>query len=819
MRAVIGSFFHKIRLKFLAFADAVGDTVWRRPWLSMSVVVALLGWWWCLPRHLFDAPTSMVLEDRHGLLLGARIATDGQWRFPAPDSLSDAFVQSIIAFEDGRFFYHPGVDILSLIRATGQNLRNGHIVSGGSTLTMQVIRLARGDKPRNIWQKLIEMVMATRLEASRSKREILQLYAAYAPFGGNVVGIEAASWRYFAKSPMQLSWAEAAMLAVLPNSPALIHPGRNRNSLEAKRNRLLGKLLEQHTIDSLTWELATTEPLPEAPHDLPRLAPHLLDRAYAEYVATGTVKASRVRTTVDLSLQQQLTEVLTRHQQLLSYNQIHNLAAFIVDVETGNVLAYVGNVIGAGEEHGEQVDVIKAPRSTGSILKPFLYALLLQEGEILPNSLVPDVPTILSGYRPENYLQKYDGVVTARKALVRSLNVPFVQLLQHYGLEKFHFNLQRLGLKTINKPPSYYGLPLVLGGAEGTLWDITNAYVGMSRTLDHYPGLNARYDPRDFRPLNYLFGKKITPTDESDLRREPPIISAAAAWFTFDAMQEVERPNAEGDWEFFRSGRRIAWKTGTSFGFRDAWAVGVTPKYAVGVWAGNADGEGRPGLVGVLAAAPVLFDIFNRLPAQVRWFSPPYDDMMKLPVCRESGYRPLPICPVDTIWAPVGGQKAPPCPYHQLIHLDAGRKWQVNADCEPPNRMVHETRLILPPLEEFYYKTKNPNYRSLPPFRSDCASAQGQQRVMQLIYPKYPTRIYVPIDLDGKPSRTVFAVAHRDPETTIYWHIDNAYVGQTTTFHSMELQPPEGKHILTLVDEKGNRLEQRFEIIGKRKDK
>ncbi|MCB9039703.1 MAG: penicillin-binding protein 1C [Lewinellaceae bacterium] len=756
----------------------------------------------------------MVLESRQGALLGARIAADGQWRFPEIDSIPSKFEVALIEFEDRRFYYHPGVDPIGLGRALVQNVRSGGIVSGGSTISMQVIRMAKGNPPRTLWQKGLEIILATRLELGCSKQKILALYASHAPFGGNVVGLEAAAWRYFGKGPQLLSWAEAAMLAVLPNSPALIHPGRNRQALLAKRNRLLRRLQETGHIDAFTCELAMEEPLPEEPHPLPRLAPHLLDRAYLEYVATGKSRQSRIRTTLREGLQRQLSDILAFHQKRLSAGEVHNLAALVLDVETGEVIAYAGNVIGAGAEHGEQVDVIKAPRSTGSILKPLLYALMLQEGEILPQSLVPDIPMQLSGYRPENYHEDYDGAVTARRALIRSLNVPMVRLLQQYGLEKFHFNLRKLGLSTINKPPGYYGLPLVLGGAEGTLWDITNTYACMSRMLQHYPAYDARYDPGDFRPPHYLFRNPGSEQEAPRLQAAPSHLSAAAAWFAFDAMQELERPNSEGEWQLFESSRRIAWKTGTSFGFRDAWAVGVNPRYAVGVWAGNADGEGRPGLVGVMAAAPVLFDLFNRLPGDGAWFRPPYDDMAQLPVCHNSGYRPLDICPADTVWAPASGIKAPPCPYHQLVFLDDSRQWRVHAGCETPGRMHPSAWFVLPPTEEYFYKARNPGYAPLPPFRPDCAS-QPDQPDMELIYPKYPTKIYVPVGLDGQLSKTVFTAAHRNPQATIFWHLDSEYIGSTQTFHSFELNPSEGKHLLTLVDAQGHRLEQPFEIIKK----
>lgn len=786
----------------------------KHPRVSAAAVgLALLAYAFCLPRPLFDAPTCMVLESREGQLLGARIAADGQWRFPEIDSVPHKFEAALLEFEDRRFYYHPGVDPVGLGRALLQNIRSGGVVSGGSTLSMQVIRMARNNPPRTLWQKAVEIVMATRLELGYSKEHILALYASHAPFGGNVVGLEAAAWRYFGKGPHLLSWAEAAMLAVLPNSPALIHPGRNREALLAKRNRLLQRLREAGRIDAFTCELAMEEALPDEPHLLPSLAPHLLGRAYQEYVATGRSRRSRIRTTLNQSIQRQVTGILEFHQQRLRGSEVHNLAALVLDVETGEVLAYVGNVIGAGEEHGEQVDVIRAPRSTGSILKPFLYALMLQEGQILPQSLAPDIPMQLSGYRPENYHEDYDGAVTARLALIRSLNVPMVQMLQQYGLEKFHFNLKKLGLSTINRPPAHYGLTLALGGAEGTLWDITNAYTCMARALKHFPEYDARYDAGDFRPPAYLL-QAAGPERQERLQDAPSHISAGAAWFTFDAMQELERPNSEGEWERFSSSRRLAWKTGTSFGFRDAWAVGVTPRYAVGVWAGNADGEGRPGLVGVMAAAPVLFDIFNRLPGDGAWFRPPYDDMMRLPVCRESGYRPLDICPVDTAWAPSAGIRVKACPYHQRIFLDASLQWRVHAGCELPGNMQQRAWFVLPPAEEHFYKARHPGYLPLPPFRPGCSDNAALPN-MELIYPKYPTRIYVPTGLDGKLSKTVFTVAHRSPGATIYWHIDNEYLGSTHTFHSFELAPGEGKHLLTLVDQEGRRLEQAFEIIGK----
>jgi penicillin-binding protein 1C len=278
----------------------------------------------------------------------------------------------------------------------------------------------------------------------------------------------------------------------------------------------------------------------------------------------------------------------------------------------------------------------------------------------------------------------------------------------------------------------------------------------------------------------------------------------------------VERPDAEGNWELFQSSKTIAWKTGTSFGFRDAWAVGVTPQYAVGIWVGNADGEGRPGLIGVEKAAPVLFDVFSALKTNGDWFQQPFDDMMQIETCKKSGYRATDLCEKDTIWANKNGVKVKTCPFHQTLHFDKKGQFQVTSDCENPQDMVHKPWFVLPPLEEYYYKPKHPDYLPPPPYKSDCRINDAKINPMQLIYPKTPTKIYVPIDFDGKLGSTIFKVAHRNPETKVYWHLDNAFVMTTKTFHQIAITPSVGKHKLTILDENGNRLEQLFEVLQKK---
>ena len=793
----------------------MGAKAWviRSPFKAGAIGLLCLLWLFCLPRPLFNAPYCAVLEDREGTLLGARIATDGQWRFPVSDSLPEKYIRSLLIFEDKMFYYHPGVNPASIVRAMRQNMGARRTLSGGSTITMQLIRMAKGNPPRNIWQKAIEVFMATRLELTYSKKEILQLYAAHAPYGGNVVGLNAASWRYFGKKTSSLTWAEAALLAILPNSPALLHPGRGREILLQKRNRLLRRLVEEGHMDEFEFELSTSEPLPDKPLALPQLAPHLLDRLQHKSASTHAPVAVH-RSTLKKEFQVRITEILAQRQLFYKGNEVHNLAAIVLDVPTGEVLAYVGNVQGAGADHNNQVDMLTAPRSTGSILKPYLYAWSIQSGDILPYSLLPDVPTQFGGYRPENYRETYDGTVSAQFALVRSLNVPFVHLLREHGLEKFHHELNLLGLTTVNKPPSHYGLSLILGGAEANLSEITNAYACMARRLGSYYRRNGRISSNDFRP--YTLVPQNIELDKN-LLRESSGLSPSAIWHTFQAMLEVERPNSSGEWELFRSSRRIAWKTGTSFGFRDAWAVGTNARYAVGVWVGNADGEGRPGLIGVDMAAPVLFDIFNHLPGGDDWFDPPYDDMVQMNVCKQSGYRSNEHCTSDTTWVSKSCLNAPTCTYHQLLHLDAAGQFQVNSDCVSPQEMQHKGWFVLDPQAEYYYRGRHPEYSPPPPFRADCSGAvsEKEQSPIRLIYPRENAQIYVPVDLDGQLSSVIFHATHRENEAEIHWHLDDQFVASTKTFHQLPLQPNIGKHTVTLVDPKGHRHVRHFEVLSK----
>jgi penicillin-binding protein 1C len=772
-----------------------------------AVVLCWIAMYIWVPRTLFPDPYSTLIYSRSGELMGARIAADGQWRFPMPDTLPQKFVTCLTTYEDKRFFWHPGVDILATARAARQNLSSGKIVSGGSTITMQLARIARKGKERTFGEKAIEMAWAVFLETKYSKKKILNLYASHAPFGGNVVGLETAAWRYFGRPAADLSWAEMATLTVLPNSPALIHPGRNRQKLLEKRNGLLTKLRDKGVLNNMEYGLACMEPLPAAPVPLPNNAPHLLATLAKER------QGERIATSINASLQRQTQEIVDHYAQEYASNHVYNLSALIADTETGEVLAYAGNVsFPLDVSLGGQVDLIQAPRSTGSVLKPFLYAAMLYDGLILPSTLIADTPLNINGYSPQNFTKSYSGAVPANVAIERSLNVPLVRMLSSYNTGRFLTLLKSLGMTTLSYSEEHYGSSLILGGAEGTMWDMAGMYASLARTLKHYSQYNGRYNPQDIHPLTpFVTQKEERPiTSMTDDRlTDKPLLSAASIWFTFEAMSAVNRPEEESEWQQFESMKRVAWKTGTSFGGRDAWAIGVTPRYVVAVWAGNASGEGRAGLTGVGYAAPVLFDLFSLLPSS-SWFDVPYDEMEKVAICRKSGYKASPLCEADMVYVPLSGRKTPVCPFHKLVHLTLDGRYQVNSSCEPLNNIKTCSWFVLPPAQEYYYRSNHVDYRTLPPFKPGCEPASERQ--IDIIYPEHGSVLFLPKGLSGQQEKFVFKAADGRPDAKVYWHVDNLYLGMTVTNHQMACAVKPGKHILALVDDQGNQRKIMFEV-------
>lgn len=735
----------------------------------MSVSVLALHLW--VPRPLFRDPTSTVVSDSHGALIGAKISADEQWRFPESDSISAKFAECIIEFEDRHFRYHPGIDPVAIVRAIVHNVRDQRVVEGGSTLTMQVARMARRNQRRNLWQKMVEVLWALDIECTYSKDEILRLYASHAPFGGNTVGVEAAAWRYFGRSASNLSWAENATLAVLPNSPALIHLGRNRNALKSKRDALLRRLCNKGVLTEQEYLLATGEPLPEAPLPIPNRAPHLLVQLAKQY------EGERIRSTVDLSLQIPLQDLADRYSLRYKANYINDIAILVLDVPTGNVLAYIGN--SSQMTPTSQVDNVRSERSTGSLLKPILYAAMISDGQITPRMLFADTPLNLNGFTPQNFSRTYQGVVPADEAVTRSLNVPLVRMLSQYGTGRFMSVLRRLGMSTLRFDEDHYGAAIILGGAEGTLWDMTHVYARLSKSLLDKDG------------------------QQVPLKR-------SSVWCAFQAMSALNRPEEEADWQNFSSMKQIAWKTGTSWGSRDAWSIGTTSRYAVGVWVGNSTGEGRAGMTGIGYAAPVMFDVFSLLDNS-EWFQEPLDEMENVRICRHSGHVASSICAdTEMQFLPKSCIGTPVCPYCRWVHLSADGRWQVNSTGESVASIRTGSWFVLPPVPEYYYAGHSSTYRTLPPLRPDCQS--DSKELFSFITPEHGSTIVLPRSFGGKPEKVVLKAVCHDPDATLFWHLDDSYIGQTQGIHELAVCPNVGQHSLTIVDATGNRRSILFSV-------
>jgi len=481
---------------------------------------------------------------------------------------------------------------------------------------------------------------------------------------------------------------------------------------------------------------------------------------------------------------------------------IKSAAALVIDNSTGEVIVYIGNTGDySNAREGGAVDIARARRSTGSILKPFLFAAMLQAGELIPEMLVPDIPTQIGGFMPENFDRLYRGAVPAKTALAASLNIPAVRLLADFGVQRFYDFLKSAGLETLDRNASDYGLSLIIGGAEGTLYGIAGMYSGMAMVVSE--GDKDAYDPKPAVLLDRRPAAKA-------------IIGAGpgALWITFEALIQVGRPELDGLWEQFASSRKVAWKTGTSHGFRDAWAIGITPEITVAIWAGNPDGRGVAGLTGISAAAPILFDVINAFQGG-QWFERPWLDLKEIEVCMNDGYPAFGNCRTLMAEIPEGVSFNELSPYRRRVHLDMSGRWRVHEGCQSVHEMKHPDMFVLPPVMEYYYRKQHPEYRGLPKWRPDClagADAEGA-KAMSLVYPGIGTKLYVPVELDGKKGRTVFEAVHRDPEAKIWWYIDENYMGETSRTHKLALEADPGRHILTLTDNAGNRLTRSFEVL------
>lgn len=570
---------------------------WRRVKLAAAVmaVVAVLaagavaGWIVSLgPLPLAAArEVSTTVLDRNGKLLRAFAMADGRWRLPvdATTDVDPGYLNLLLGYEDRRFYSHAGIDPLALGRAALQLLTRGHIVSGGSTITMQLARLIEPRRRRSIYAKLRQMVRALQLERELSKSEILNLYLTLAPFGGNLEGIRAASLAYFGKEPKRLSLAESALLVALPQSPERRRLDRHPATAHTARDRVLMRMVEDARIDAEDARRAMAVPVMRTRRPFPMLAPHSADQALAT-----NKDSSLIRLTLESGLQRQL-ETLA-HDRAAALGPDISVGIIAVDNATGDVVAHVGSADYFNERLAGQVDMTRAVRSPGSTLKPFIYGLAFEDGLVHPDSLIDDRPVRFGSYAPENFDMTFQGTVPVRRALQLSLNVPAIELLDRVGASRLSSRLKQAGANLVLPKDEAPGLAMGLGGVGVTLHDLVQVYSGIPRLGSAMP----------LREIE---------RDDSSVRAPLRLLDPAAAWQVGHVLLGTPPPeNAVRN--------RIAFKTGTSYGYRDAWSVGFDGRMTIGVWVGRPDGAPVPGLIGRVAAAPILFDAFartGRLPA------------------------------------------------------------------------------------------------------------------------------------------------------------------------------------------------------------
>ncbi|MEO9967449.1 MAG: penicillin-binding protein 1C [Reichenbachiella sp.] len=729
---------------------------------------------------------SQVILAKDSSILRVFLNHDEQWCLPPhlQQEIPQKLQVAALTFEDQYFDYHPGFNLYALCRALYLNTKHQKVVSGGSTITMQLARMIR-NQPRTIINKLAEIFLAIKIEVRQSKTSILKDYLNHAPYGSNIRGYAAASYRFFGKKPEQLTWSEAATLAVLPNAPSMVFPSKNDDRLEHKRNFLLLKLLQKELIDEETYELSLLEQVPREIIPFALAAPHLTERIHAEN------QKDVVITTIDPVIQYETNFFVKQHASRMQQLGVKNVCALVVDNTTSSVVSYVGSQDFDDLPNLGRVDGVRAFRSSGSILKPYLYALAIDDGLILPQTLIKDVPTYFSSFSPSNASEEFSGIVPASQALIHSLNIPAVRLLNAYGVNKFYNQLESAGVSSLFRNPDDYGLPLIIGGAEVSAWDMAKLYMGLANA-------------GNFKSISYLPSR----VPESGNK----LISATASQLVLDEMKELIRPGLEFYWKKYSSQKPIAWKTGTSYGHKDAWAAGCTPHWTIIVWVGNFDGSSNKALSGMRSAGPLMFNILNSLPTnpKKKWFDTGYGTTVK--ICSETGFYATSNCPnPEMATAPRQMKPLKTCPYHKTIFTDKNDKYAVCSHCWTRHHIESKV-LIYPPDVGHYLRNKGTLLPNIPQHNPNCPTAQ-EHNILQIIYPLARANVFIPKDFDGGYQPLVGKVASRFPKRELFWYLDEAYLGSTIGKPTFPLGLTSGRHKLTVVDAEGNRDQVDFSVI------
>jgi penicillin-binding protein 1C len=776
-------------------ADTASLRARRRTAIVVALTIALAPWLWFFTLNLLfpfpweslERPPAVVVMDRTGAPLRFFLPADDRWRFPVKLSdLPPELPRALVASEDRWFYRHPGINPVAIVRAAWSNLRAGEVVSGASTIPMQIARMAEPG-PRTISSKVRESFRALQLERRFGKDELLEIYLNLTPYGGNVEGIGTAAWFYFGKEPDQLSLGEIALLTALPRSPGRYDPTLHPGAAQEARNRVLAQLTERGVFPREEIENARQVPVPRTRRKPPIAAPH-----FSEQVKALLPGEPRIRTTIDRRLQTIAEEQVIHRIRELRDQGIGNAAVVVIENGTHAVRALVGSA-GFQESYFKgQVNGALARRSPGSTLKPFLYALALDQGRVLPDSYLLDIPTDFSGYVAENYDDQYRGRVTVREALIQSLNACAVRLLSEVGLKDYHRLLKDGGLATLDRPYHQYGLPLVLGAGEVRLLDLTNLYASLAGQGEH-------------RAYRVLEGERASSPAQ--------LFSPESAHLITEILTDVRRPDLPESWDLSVGAPGVAWKTGTSYGHRDAWAVGFSQRFTIGVWVGNFDGRPRKGISGSQHAGPLLFDLFRAIdpgggnPAESTDWTKRVHDLDQIELCAESRELPGPFCPLrmKAVYLP-GRSHLIQCTWHRRALVDAESGELLSGDCV--RERPHEFRLltVFPAELVAWWRAQgspqNNQILGTPRFSSACRGVPAGDPP-RIVSPAAATPYRVRRDTPPEYQR-IPLIAHASAGASrLFWYQDGMLVASTSPGENHFLPSLPGEHRLVVTDDLG----------------
>jgi len=702
---------------------------------------------------------SKVVLDRKGEILSVFLNSEEEFHIKYDGEVPETLKTAVINYEDKKFYSHSGVDYPRILKSFFNNM-TGRKKMGASTISMQVVKLLE-PKKRTYFNKLVEVVKAYKLESEFSKEEILKIYLNNVPYGSNIVGYSGAIKMYFNKEVKDLSYAEATLLAVLPNSPGILNLKKNNDKLEAKRNRLLKTLLDRKLIDERQYKFSLLEKFPNKIYYYEKKAPQFsifLKNRYPEKI---------IKSTLDYNLQKKLEKIVHDYSNAMKDVGINNAAVLVVNNKTKEVLAYVASQDFYDKRNNGEIDGLQAKRSPASLLKPFLFALSIDDGLIVPDSIYPDVPIYFGNFYPKNSSNTFTGMVKIEEALIKSLNIPFVKLLSDYGVDRFYYFLEN----NDNYPEDRfdkYGLSLILGTREMRPVDIGKLYTGLA---------------------NYGKVSNLKYTLTEDKPKEYQQFSRGASYLTLETLSRVVRPGNE---KLYSEQRPISWKTGTSYGMKDAWSVGVSPDYTVLVWLGNFNQKSIFSLSGVETAGNLLFKVFNIVDINSKTFEKPTDDLKEIEIDEKTGYRKFYDVESKKVFYPKDAKLLRISPYYKKIFVDED---DMEIDSRSPNFDKRKEKIVIE------YPIEVSNYFFLNGVR--------ENKNVKIAYPVQNLNIFVPKDFDGY--KKVAMKLYNPNNEYVYWYLDEDYVGYSNEkekFFELDI----GKHKLTIITENGAREEVKFNI-------